>query len=160
MFVWQGKLIWSVLPVQEVYGYHRPPIFSGWLMRGIQHATTIQNEQQTILRGRPENTKHQIFFHPLGRSSACKAFLREGHAMKLSQFMDEDRFTKKEFLWISYSHCQTRSLKTLVQTIGFPDKFLCRNITNCPFSSVLWCTQLHAACTWGQISASSIFTLK
>lgn len=97
MFVWQGKLIWSVLPVQEVYGYHRPPIFSGWLMRGIQHATTIQNEQQTVLRGRPENTKHQIFFHPLGRSSACKAFLREGHAMKLSQFMDEDWFTKKEF---------------------------------------------------------------
>lgn len=97
MFVWQGKLIWSVLPVQEVYGYHRPPIFSGWLMRGIQHATTIQNEQQTILRGRPEHTKHQIFFHTLGRSSACKAFLREGHTMKLSQFMDEDWFTKKEF---------------------------------------------------------------
>lgn len=77
MFVWQGKLIWSVLPVQEVYGYHRPPIFSGWLTKGIQHVTTTQNEQQIILRGRPEHTKRQKFFHLLGKSSAYKAFLRE-----------------------------------------------------------------------------------
>lgn len=90
-------------------------------MRGFQHTTTTWHEQKTILRGKPKSTEHLKDFHPLGKSSAYKA-ASQGKTVQQNCHSSQMRLDSHRRKVLSYSKCETRSLKALGQAVGFPVK--------------------------------------
>ena len=90
-------------------------------MRGFQRTTTTWHEQNTKLRGKPKITKHLKDFHPLDKSSAYQA-ASQGKTVQQACHSSQIRLDSHKREVLSYSKCETRSLKALGQAVGFPVK--------------------------------------